>query len=336
MSKGTIQKGVKHALTAIILGFFCGFLIAAAGFVGIEAVVRSFTVDSFASFGAALRTDLDAYAKYIVIFAFVMSIAAFTAVQGFGAKLQKHKRLITTLIFLLVAVAAFLIMGLRSGIASRKPALILFIAGVVILVPALLVPLRNAFFALYARALTIFMIENKNAYLADTGYIAAEKTQDYERFFSEVEETIAVSRRYMRPFGLMGIKISNQLELIKRYSSDGYDFIEKQLIDLIKKNARAGENQCLVQKGSILSIVLAGSANAYGALARYEDLVKKHTFLYRSEPVNVRIAFGIAGVDFSTSAHGEAAAAIRDSLMLKVIDALSDAEQNDTIIVRYM
>lgn len=331
MKKGTL----RHVLIAVTLGAAVGFIISILVFIAGASIVRAFGCDSLSAFGAALKHDLDVNVRYALLWGVLFIPASVLSLREIASGRERLMGRALSLWFFLITAAAFVLAGTANGIFVRTVSAVVFSIAAAAIAAALVIVVRRIFFWLYSMFLTIFMVENKSAYLLDTEFAARERVPDYELFLRELEDLIAVSRRLKRPLGMMGIRIANQLSLVERYSSDGYDALEKQLVSLIKHHARTGENQCLVQKGSIISVVFADSESAYKALSRFEKLVSAHRFVYRSQETDVRVVFGAAGFDFAARAHGEGAQELRDTLLLRTIDALTDAEHNNAIVVNY-
>ncbi|MEK6794450.1 MAG: hypothetical protein AABZ39_06720 [Spirochaetota bacterium] len=331
MKKGT----VRHCIIAVTLGAVSGFVISLAVFLLAVSLVRASGSDSLLSFVTALKGDLDANVRYALLWGVLFIPASLLSLRELASGRERWMGRTIYLWLFLITVLACILAGIGNGLYLRVVSGIIYSAAAAAVCAAAVIVVRRSFFWLYSTLLSIFMVENKNAYLLDTEFAARERVPDYELFLRELEDLLAVSRRIKRPLGIMGVRIANQLALIERYSSDGYDALEKQLIDLIRRHARTGENQCLVQKGSIISVVFADSDSAYKALARFEKLVAAHRFVYRNAETDVRVVFGAAGFDFARTPHSESASELRDVLLLRTIDALTDAEHNNAIVVNY-
>jgi hypothetical protein len=331
-----MKKGiVKHGAFACIFGFFAGFIVSLAGLVLGSILVHCVSGTDAVLVFRAVAGDIDAATQTLLLLGVGFGGIAVAALGDFGNGRRKFKRILLAILTALVIYAVFLFYGIRAQTFRGGFTAVLFAAAGMLIAFALQIAVRRIFFTVYAFIIGLFMVENRDVYLADTDAQPGEELPDYERFLLELDKTIAVNRRYRRAFGILGIRISNRLALMERFSADGYDLIEKQLIALVRRHARLGENQCLVQKGGIFSIVYANADGAYGALGRFEKLIKAHRFAYRRLAADVTLSYGVAGIDFGSAVHNESTADIRDRLMLRIIDVLSDAEQKQSFSVAY-
>lgn len=160
-------------------------------------------------------------------------------------------------------------------------------------------------------------------------------TSEYEMFFKTAENVIAFSQREKHSIGIIGFKIANYLDIIQNYGEEAYNNIEEQVINTIKNHARVGENQCLLQENTIYSLLYADEEEAWKTARRYYKALKGNNFEYGGENIEVNIAVAVSGFDFSENKSSVSLSGIRDNLMWKISDAISESQETGNPVVYY-
>ena len=162
------------------------------------------------------------------------------------------------------------------------------------------------------------------------------KNSEYEIFSNTIKNIIAFSQRYKHAIGVIAFKISNYESIIEDFGEEGYNKIQEELIKAIKKNARIGENQCLVKENIIYSMIYANEEESWKATKRYYKALKNYNFEYNGESMDINISMAVSGFDFSNNKSNKMSVyVIKDNLMKKIKDALTESEETGSPVIYY-
>ncbi len=177
--------------------------------------------------------------------------------------------------------------------------------------------------------------ENEDEY--DSEYeIVKINTSDYEVFSNTLKNTIAFSQRHKYAIGVMAFKISNHKRLLEECGNLGYRVIQEELVKFIKQNARTGENDCLIDKNTIYTIIYATEDEAWKTTRRYFKALKNYLFQYNNENVNIEVSIAVSGFDFSNNKVNKmSSSVIKDIILEKIKDALIEAEETESPVIFY-
>ncbi|WP_295162572.1 hypothetical protein [uncultured Brachyspira sp.] len=166
-------------------------------------------------------------------------------------------------------------------------------------------------------------------------FLKTDKSE-YEIFSNTLKNTIAFSQRYNHAIGIMAFKISNSGSIINEYGNEAYKKLEGELINVIKKNARIGENQCLLHEDIIYSAIFANEDQSWKASKRYFKALKNYNFEYDDEPIDINVSMAISGFDFSNNMSNKISVfAVKESMMRKIKDALNESEETGSPVIYY-
>ncbi|WP_258222295.1 hypothetical protein [Brachyspira hampsonii] len=159
---------------------------------------------------------------------------------------------------------------------------------------------------------------------------------EYEIFSSTIKNIIAFSQRYKHAIGIIAFKISNESYIREEYGNTAYKKLEDELIKAIKKNARIGENQCMLYEGIIYSVIFANEEEAWKATKRYFKALKNYNFEYNDESVDINVSIAVSGFDFSHNMSNKISVfVIKDNMMKKIKDALNESEETGSPVIYY-
>ena len=159
---------------------------------------------------------------------------------------------------------------------------------------------------------------------------------EYEIFSNTIKNIIAFSQRYKHAIGIIAFKISNASTIKEEYGNTAYKKLEDELIKAIKKNARIGENQCLLYENIIYSIIFANEEEAWKATKRYFKALKNYNFEYNEEPVDINVSMAVSGFDFSHNMSNKMSVfVVKDNMMKKIKDALNESEETGSPVIYY-
>ena len=162
------------------------------------------------------------------------------------------------------------------------------------------------------------------------------RNAEYEIFSNTIKNIIAFSQRYKHAVGIIAFGISNNESIIEDFGVDGYNKIKDELIKAIKKNARIGENKCLVNENVIYSIIYANEEESWKATKRYYKALKNYNFEYNGESVDINISMAVSGFDFSNNKSNKMSVyVIKENLMKKIKDALNESEETGSPVIYY-
>lgn len=339
-----MNRGKMRAATAFFVGFLTGFLTLFFLFFCLNLTYELLHYQSLPSLWKNIEANVDRYILLIIAYSFAFSVVSVFSLKGVLKEKDAREPILHAVVFFLITYSLMLLwfffrLNARIPLDGLPR---IFVTGALFALFALfsiaIIPsVRKVFFILYAVFLKVLMIEEPHDFLPESEKTHIESgVPEYEIFLRELESNISINRRYKRTIGILGFKITNQLDLMRAYSDKGYDYLEKQVITLIKSNARVGEDQCLVQKGAIFSLIFANEEEAFGAIQRYANLLHEHRFCYREQEIAINIVMGVAGFDFSKRAYQESVTELRDAFMWKIFDVLSAAEdEENAYLVQY-
>lgn len=159
---------------------------------------------------------------------------------------------------------------------------------------------------------------------------------EYEIFSSTIKNIIAFSQRYKHAIGIIAFKISNSNSIKEEYGNAAYRKLEDDLIKAIKKNARIGENQCMLYEDIIYSVIFANEEESWKATKRYFKVLKNYNFEYNDETVDINVSMAVSGFDFSNNMSNKMSVfAVKDSMMRKIKDALNESEETGSPVIYY-
>ncbi|WP_295155640.1 hypothetical protein [uncultured Brachyspira sp.] len=165
--------------------------------------------------------------------------------------------------------------------------------------------------------------------------IVTDKSE-YAIFSNTMKSIIAFSQRHKHSIGIMAFKISNSNSIINEYGNEAYRKLEDELIKVIKKNARIGENQCMLYEDIIYSAIFANEEGAWKTTKRYFKVLKNYNFEYNDETVDINVSMAVSGFDFSNNKSNKISVfVIKDIMMRKIKDALNESEETGSPVIFY-
>ena len=178
--------------------------------------------------------------------------------------------------------------------------------------------------------------DNENYYENNEYEVVRIDKSEYEIFSSTIKNIIAFSQRYKHAIGIIAFKISNANSIREEYGNAAYKKLEDELIKAIKKNARIGENQCLLYEGIIYSVIFANEEEAWKATKRYFKALKNYNFEYNDESVDINVSMAVSGFDFSHNMSNKMSVfVVKDNMMKKIKDALNESEETGSPVIYY-
>ncbi|OEJ13741.1 hypothetical protein BFL38_03065 [Brachyspira hampsonii] len=179
------------------------------------------------------------------------------------------------------------------------------------------------------------IIQDDNDENSDYEVVKMDKSE-YEIFSNTIKNIIAFSQRYKHAIGIIAFKISNENSIREEYGNNAYKKLEDELIKAIKKNARIGENQCMLYEGVIYSVIFANEEEAWKATKRYFKALKNYNFEYNDESVDINVSIAVSGFDFSHNMSNKISVfVIKDNMMKKIKDALNESEETGSPVIYY-
>ncbi len=172
-------------------------------------------------------------------------------------------------------------------------------------------------------------------YDSDNQIVKVDKSE-YEIFSTTIKNIIAFSQRYKHAIGIIAFKISNSNSIIEEYGNTAYKKLEDELIRAIKKNARIGENQCMLYDDVIYSTIFANEEEAWKATKRYFKALKNYNFEYNNETIDLNVSMAVSGFDFSNNMSNKISVfVVKDTMMKKIKDALNESEETGSPVIYY-
>lgn len=125
-------------------------------------------------------------------------------------------------------------------------------------------------------------------------------------FLDQLKGMVSLAAREKRALGVMGIRFTNELDLIQQHGRVVYDQAMESLFMATRQIARRGEFQLLYRSNLVLSVLFADEAEATMGAARFHSTLNR--LLQEKHPTwNLAVAVGVGGVRFQGALSGEAA-----------------------------
>ena len=196
--------------------------------------------------------------------------------------------------------------------------------------------IRNIIFFMYN--LILFNLGYESATSSNNSSDEAEKTNtlEYEIFNNTLKTVISFSQRHNYAIGIMAFNISNANDIIEHYDRLGYYKIRKDLVAFIKKEARAGESQCLIDDDIIYIIVYANEEEALKITKRYLKMLQNYNFSYNGDNIDVKVSMAVSGFDFADNkANKISIFTVKDNLTDKIKEALRESKETESPVIVY-
>lgn len=196
--------------------------------------------------------------------------------------------------------------------------------------------IRNIIFFMYN--LILFNLGYESANSSNNSSDEAEKTNtlEYEIFNNTLKTVISFSQRHNYAIGIMAFNISNANDIIEHYDILGYYKIRKDLVAFIKKEARAGESQCLIDDDIIYIIVYANEEEALKITKRYLKMLQNYNFSYNGDNIDVKVSMAVSGFDFADNkANKISIFTVKDNLTDKIKEALRESKETESPVIVY-
>lgn len=196
--------------------------------------------------------------------------------------------------------------------------------------------IRNIIFFMYN--LILFNLGYESANSSNNSSDEAEKTNtlEYEIFNNTLKTVISFSQRHNYAIGIMAFNISNANDIIEHYDRLGYYKIRKDLVAFIKKEARAGESQCLIDDDIIYIIVYANEEEALKITKRYLKMLQNYNFSYNGDNIDVKVSMAVSGFDFADNkANKISIFTVKDNLTDKIKEALRESKETESPVIVY-
>ena len=196
--------------------------------------------------------------------------------------------------------------------------------------------IRNIIFFMYN--LILFNLGYESANYSNNSSDEAEKTNtlEYEIFNNTLKTVISFSQRHNYAIGIMAFNISNANDIIEHYDRLGYYKIRKDLVAFIKKEARAGESQCLIDDDIIYIIVYANEEEALKITKRYLKMLQNYNFSYNGDNIDVKVSMAVSGFDFADNkANKISIFTVKDNLTDKIKEALRESKETESPVIVY-
>lgn len=196
--------------------------------------------------------------------------------------------------------------------------------------------IRNIIFFMYN--LILFNLGYESANSSNNSSDEAEKTNtlEYEIFNNTLKTVISFSQRHNYAIGIMAFNISNANDIIEHYDRLGYYKIRKDLVAFIKKEARAGESQCLIDDDIIYIIVYANEEEALKITKRYLKMLQNYNFSYNGDNIDVKVSMAVSGFYFADNkANKISIFTVKDNLTDKIKEALRESKETESPVIVY-
>lgn len=196
--------------------------------------------------------------------------------------------------------------------------------------------IRNIIFFMYN--LILFNLGYESANSSNNSAYEAEKTNtlEYEIFNNTLKTVISFSQRHNYAIGIMAFNISNANDIIEHYDRFGYYKIRKDLVAFIKREARAGESQCLIDDDIIYIIVYANEEEALKITKRYLKMLQNYNFSYNGDNIDVKVSMAVSGFDFADNkANKISIFTVKDNLTDKIKEALRESKETESPVIVY-
>ena len=196
--------------------------------------------------------------------------------------------------------------------------------------------IRNIILFMYNLILFNLGYEDSNS--SNSSINEAEKTNtlEYEIFNNTLKTVISFSQRHNYAIGIMAFNISNANDIIEHYDRFGYYKIRKDLVAFIKREARAGESQCLIDDDIIYIIVYANEEEALKITKRYLKMLQNYNFSYNGDNIDVKVSMAVSGFDFADNkANKISIFTVKDNLTDKIKEALRESKETESPVIVY-
>lgn len=196
--------------------------------------------------------------------------------------------------------------------------------------------IRNIIFFMYNLILFNLGYESANSYNNSSDEAEKTNTLEYEIFNNTLKTVISFSQRHNYAIGIMAFNISNANDIIEHYDRLGYYKIRKDLVAFIKKEARAGESQCLIDDDIIYIIVYANEEEALKITKRYLKMLQNYNFSYNGDNIDVKVSMAVSGFDFADNkANKISIFTVKDNLTDKIKEALRESKETESPVIVY-
>ena len=196
--------------------------------------------------------------------------------------------------------------------------------------------IRNIIFFMYNLILFNLGYEANNASNSSVNEAEKTNTLEYEIFNNTLKTVISFSQRHNYAIGIMAFNISNANDIIEHYDRFGYYKIRKDLVAFIKREARAGESQCLIDDDIIYIIVYANEEEALKITKRYLKMLQNYNFSYNGDNIDVKVSMAVSGFDFADNkANKISIFTVKDNLTDKIKEALRESKETESPVIVY-
>ena len=196
--------------------------------------------------------------------------------------------------------------------------------------------IRNIIFFMYNLILFNLGYEANNSSNSSVNEAEKTNTLEYEIFNNTLKTVISFSQRHNYAIGIMAFNISNANDIIEHYDRFGYYKIRKDLVAFIKKEARAGESQCLIDDDIIYIIVYANEEEALKITKRYLKMLQNYNFSYNGDNIDVKVSMAVSGFDFADNkANKISIFTVKDNLTDKIKEALRESKETESPVIVY-
>ena len=178
--------------------------------------------------------------------------------------------------------------------------------------------------------------EDSNSFNSSINEAEKTNTLEYEIFNNTLKTVISFSQRHNYAIGIMAFNISNANDIIEQYDRFGYYKIRKDLVAFIKREARAGESQCLIDDDIIYIIVYANEEEALKITKRYLKMLQNYNFSYNGDNIDVKVSMAVSGFDFADNkANKISIFTVKDNLTDKIKEALRESKETESPVIVY-
>lgn len=196
--------------------------------------------------------------------------------------------------------------------------------------------IRNIILFMYNLILFNLGYEDSNSFNSSINEAEKTNTLEYEIFNNTLKTVISFSQRHNYAIGIMAFNISNANDIIEQYDRFGYYKIRKDLVAFIKREARAGESQCLIDDDIIYIIVYANEEEALKITKRYLKMLQNYNFSYNGDNIDVKVSMAVSGFDFADNkANKISIFTVKDNLTDKIKEALRESKETESPVIVY-
>lgn len=159
--------------------------------------------------------------------------------------------------------------------------------------------------------------------------------KEYNAFLNIATEALFFGEKEEHAIGIIGIRISNHSDIIKKYGTDIYVKIKKEFTDFVKNLAEIKDNQYFLYSNTIYFIAYSNSEEALKCLIRYDILLKEYTFGNEGDAIPISISSAVSGLDFSKTTLRGPIEIVADNMMKSLNDLLIESKDRGNPIVSY-